>query len=132
MTKLERASCKYVYNNVQYVTKCATLIRVMAIQTLYWSWPNTLLAQPRSMLYSGNHVVSTRQRHSRLLATMSQPEQLSYLRHSVLWIFDTMPDSPRIFKDLIVVSTLERLVSEEMDSGILYAPRQVLLVFNVL
>jgi hypothetical protein len=62
----------------------------------------------------------------------SQPEQLSDLRHRVLWILDTMADRSRILEDLVVVAALESLVAEEVDCGVFHSSRQVLLVLDVL
>lgn len=43
-----------------------------------------------------------------------------------------MPDCPGIFVDLVVVSSFERLVAEEVDRLVIHASRKILVILNVL
>ena len=46
---------------------------------------------------------------------LSEIEELFDLRHGIFWTLDSVTDGSRILVDLPVVSTLEGLVTEEVD-----------------
>ena len=53
-------------------------------------------------------------------------EQLFHYPHGILRTFNTMPNCPSIFEDLIVVSTLEGFIAEEMDGRIVNTAKGLL------
>ena len=59
--------------------------------------------------------------HPSHASSKSYVEELLELRHGVLWPFDGVANSPRVGVDLPVVSTLECLVTEEVDVLVLDA-----------
>lgn len=62
----------------------------------------------------------------------SKIKHLLQKRDRLLRIVHVMADRPGILIDFIVVPTLESLVAEEVDGGVIHAVREVLLVLNVL
>ena len=69
--------------------------------------------------------------NARSLHADSEVEELLELRSSLLRVFHTMADSPRVFIDLVVIASLERLVSKKVNRRVLDPARQVLLVLHV-
>ena len=61
-----------------------------------------------------------------------QIESLLDLRIAIVRIFDTMSDRSGIFVNLIVVSSLERLVAEEVNGLVIDTPGKILVVLDVL
>ena len=60
----------------------------------------------------------------------SKIEQLLELGNGIIRALDAVPNGARVFVDLVVVASLIRLVSEEVNGGVLDA--QALLVLNML
>lgn len=62
----------------------------------------------------------------------SEVKQLFELRDSLIGVQYSVTNRPRVRKDLIVVSTLEGLVAEEVNCAVVDAARDLLLVLDVI
>ncbi len=60
-------------------------------------------------------VIISQPRNTSCIFRQSQIENLSNLRHRLIWVLDRMTNRPRVLVDLVIISTNERLVAEEMN-----------------
>ena len=61
-----------------------------------------------------------------LLSPCLKVEQLSQYSHCILRTLDTMPNCPAVFKDLIIIPTLVRFVTEEVDGRVINTAERLL------
>ena len=61
-----------------------------------------------------------------------QLKQLLELCHRLLWVLDTVSDRARVLVDLVVVTALVRLVTEEVNRLVIDAAWHILLALDVL